>query len=657
MFGKLGINKKLALVLWGSALTAFTVAGLGLALFQDLTLEHRAMQAMEPYAQLVSVGTEAAVAFQDPVRAQEVLDTLRSNPEIRGAAIILDDGRVLAGFGIKPGAKPFVPSDKSYAISLSDDKAELRKALPHGAGLRLVMGLGGLKDDTRQIMWLLGAGGLVLLAVTFGQIAVLRRAIIRPVTDLAATAELVRTRADYDQTVPAVGNDEVAQLGRSFNAMMEAVRDRECDLRRLALFQRTILDNAAYAIISADPEGLLTSFNPAAERLLGYTADEVVAKQTPAIWHDPEEMAKRARELSEEMGEAIPPGFEVFVARARRGLLDENEWTFIRRDGSRVPALLSVTALSEESGVLSGFVGLVKDLSERKRAEEEIRKLNEELEQRVSDRTLELQETQGALMNIVEDLNEKTSELETANIKLIELDRLKSMFIASMSHELRTPLNSIIGFSSIIHDEWIGPVNTEQKENLAIIRQSGRHLLNLINDVIDVSKIEAGKIESLLEDFDLEELILEAVSMVRKEIDEKGLVLHVEVSGHPMHTDKRRLLQCILNLLSNAVKYTEKGSVLVETRVTQFIEGKGDESMVEITVTDTGIGINREGVKRLFQPFVRLGSPLLTVVPGTGLGLYLSRKLAVEVLKGDITVTSEYGRGSRFVIRVPSRLP
>jgi PAS domain S-box-containing protein len=144
----------------------------------------------------------------------------------------------------------------------------------------------------------------------------------------------------------------------------------EEELRRLTLFQRTILDNAAYGIISASPDGIVSSFNPAAERLLGYTADEVVGKQTPACWHDPEEMARHALRLSGELGEPIPPGFEVFVARARSGPPDENEWTFIRKDGTRVPVLLSVTALRDESGRITGFVGLTYDLTERKQAEE-----------------------------------------------------------------------------------------------------------------------------------------------------------------------------------------------------------------------------------------------------------------------------------------------
>jgi len=287
-------------------------------------------------------------------------------------------------------------------------------------------------------------------------------------------------------------------------------------------------------------------------------------------------------------------------------------------------------------------------------AYQEVRTLNEELEQRIGERTAdsqkksrELQENQVALMNIVEDLNEKTAELESANVRLHELDQLKSMFIASMSHELRTPLNSIIGFSSIMLNEWTGPVTAEQKENLAAVLRSGKHLLSLINDVIDVSKIEAGKIESIAEEFDARELVLEAVETLKKDIENKGLELHVQAPQQVMYTDRRRLLQCLLNLVSNAVKYTPKGSIRVSTDLST------DGSMMILSVEDTGIGIREDELCKLFLPFVRLTPPSGAIVPGTGLGLYLTNKLVREILGGDILVSSTYGTGSRFTLRVP----
>jgi len=367
---RMSIHKKLALALWGTTLLAFAVAAVALALFGRLSLEGRARQTMGPYAQLVSVGAEAAVAFEDPVRAQEILATLRSNPQVLGAALVLRDGRLLADYhrGARVTFQPF----QGDGVYLYENNAEFQELLQDDAHLHLVMNLDEFNRQTRNMLFLFAMGVFVLLvSVTLGLRTALHRTIIRPVSTLAETVEQVRTLADYHRRVPASGDDEVGRLGLGFNAMMEVIQEREDDLRQLTLFQQTILDNAAYGIIATASDGLVSSFNRAAERLLGYTADEVVGTQTPAYWHDPAEVTQRALELTVELGTTVPPGFEVFTARPRRNLPEEHEWTFVRKDGARVPVLLSVTALRNGNGQPTGFVGLTYDLTERKRAEEE----------------------------------------------------------------------------------------------------------------------------------------------------------------------------------------------------------------------------------------------------------------------------------------------
>lgn len=260
------------------------------------------------------------------------------------------------------------------------------------------------------------------------------------------------------------------------------------------------------------------------------------------------------------------------------------------------------------------------------------------------------------LVELVQALNTRSMELKQANEKLLEVDRLKSMFIASMSHELRTPLNSIIGFSSIVLKEWCGPVNKEQAENLSTILAAARHLLMLINDVIDVSKIEAGKLESIVEDFDLGDLVGAAIGMIKSERGGNGLEFSAAPVSLAMHTDRRRLLQCLINLLSNAAKFTLKGGVTVSVA---HVKGTGKAAApdrVAITVTDTGIGIREEDIPRLFSPFVRLASPLAGRTKGTGLGLYLVKKIAAEILNGEVSVKSVYEKGSEFTIDIPVRL-
>jgi PAS domain S-box-containing protein len=313
-----------------------------------------------------------------------------------------------------------------------------------------------------------------------------------------------------------------------------------------------------------------------------------------------------------------------------------------------------VQLLEELAGDLAFGITVLRDRLERSQAEEALQRLTSELEQRVAERTADLQkrsaelrDSQLALVNIVEDINEQAAELATANEKLKDLDRLKSLFIASMSHELRTPLNSIIGFSSIMLNEWTGPVTAEQKDNLAAVLRAGRHLLALINDVIDVSKIEAGKLESVPEEFDILEVLNEAVRTFAAEVERKRLAIAVRAERCLVRADRRRLLQCLLNLVSNAVKFTEQGSIEVTATPS------GDHSHLVLTVEDTGIGMSEAELARLFSPFVRLESHLKTVVPGTGLGLYLTRKLAREVIGGDVTCRSEPGRGSAFSLSIP----
>ncbi len=304
------------------------------------------------------------------------------------------------------------------------------------------------------------------------------------------------------------------------------------------------------------------------------------------------------------------------------------EFPFTAADGCRKWIRITGSAVREKGKIIK-VVGTIMDITERMRAQDNLKQLNNKLEQRVRDRT---------------------AELEAANAKLLELDRLKSMFIASMSHELRTPLNSIIGYSSIMLDEWTGPLNAEQRENMAAVHRSGKHLLSLINDVIDVSKIESGKIKANVEEFDIYEVVTEGVNTFKNDIVGKGLELRVQVPGQILNTDRRRLLQCLLNLLSNAAKFTTTGSIDVSTKLSE------DGSMMTIAVEDTGIGIGEDDLGMLFSPFVRFHKSGESVIPGTGLGLYLTQKLLKEILKGDILVSSTYGVGTRFTMHVPVKL-
>lgn len=276
---------------------------------------------------------------------------------------------------------------------------------------------------------------------------------------------------------------------------------------------------------------------------------------------------------------------------------------------------------SNEIGVLaSSFNQMVVSL---RKSRNELKQWGKEMEKRVEKRT---------------------EELEHVNLKLQELDRLKSMFIASMSHELRTPLNSIIGFTGIILQGMSGEINSEQEKQLTLVKNSASHLLNLINDIIDISKIEAGKVEIVIEEFDLSVLAQEIKDSFTVAVDKKGL----ELSLHTPPTliiknDERRTKQILVNFISNAIKFTDRGGIEIKLV-------KKDKT-AEISVRDTGLGVKKEDMDKLFKDFSRIPIKDRTI-EGTGLGLYLSKKIA-DLLGGEIKAESEFEKGSVFTLTLP----
>jgi len=252
--------------------------------------------------------------------------------------------------------------------------------------------------------------------------------------------------------------------------------------------------------------------------------------------------------------------------------------------------------------------------------------------------------------NLEKMVEERTLELTASNQKLKELDILKSMFIASMSHELRTPLNSIIGFTGVLLQGLSGELNEKQHEQLTRVKKSGEHLLTLISDVIDISKIEAGRVEAKPDSFSLNELLLE----LKKEMDIIATPKQLQIvinspESIQLYTDRRRLFQCLLNYVSNAVKFTDRAGT-IEIKA----EDVGNE--IDISVTDNGIGIKEKNLPRLFEAFERLDSHLKVLAGGTGLGLYLTKRITQNLLLGEVYVKSVLGEGSTFGLRIPKEL-
>jgi len=265
------------------------------------------------------------------------------------------------------------------------------------------------------------------------------------------------------------------------------------------------------------------------------------------------------------------------------------------------------------------------------------------LKRKVKSRTAELQKAHNELE---ERVAERTIELQQANIRLKGLDQLKSMFLASMSHELRTPLNSIIGFTGWLLMEMEGDINEEQRKQLTMVEFSADHLLNLINDILDISKIEAGKVDLAITKFEIAEAVEDVVNSVLPLAKNKGLKLIYTVpKGIIVNSDKRRIKQVIMNLVSNAIKFSDQGNVKIEVKLL-------NNKDLEVIVKDNGIGIKKEDMEILFQPFQQIDMSSTKSHEGTGLGLYLSKKI-LELLHSEISVKSQFGKGSEFKLIIP----
>jgi PAS domain S-box-containing protein len=544
-----------------------------------------------------------------------------------------------------------------------------------------------------------------------------------------------------------------------------ARKQAEEALLKAGALQNAIFNSANFSSIATDEKGVIQIFNVGAERMLGYIATDVMNQITPADISDPQELIARATALSAELDTPITPGFEALVFKASRGIEDIYELTYIRKDGSRFPAIVSVTALRDAQENIIGYLLIGTDNTVRKQVEEARELLDQRLrDQQFYTRSL-IESNIDALMTtdpqgIISDVNEQMMALtgrtrdeligapcknfftdprladaaikrvlvenkvrnyeltvralngeetvvsynaatfhdrdrnlqgvfaaardvterkrfdrtlQEKNIELEHASRMKSEFLATMSHELRTPLNAIIGFSEALQDGLVGPMSETQREYIGDIFTSGQHLLSLINDILDLSKVEAGMMALELEAADLNSLLMNSLSIVREKAAVQRVKLKLSIADDigVLYLDLRKTKQIVYNLLSNAVKFSASdGHVELNARhvrresvgtlsgnwpVHSFPLPKSDYTdFVEIRVSDRGIGISRENIAKLFKAFTQIDSSLARKFEGTGLGLAMVKQLA-ELHGGTVAVASAIGEGAQFAVWLPIR--
>jgi len=381
---------------------------------------------------------------------------------------------------------------------------------------------------------------------------------------------------------------------------------------------RNLVENAATGILATLPDGRILSANKAALEIYGYDSEEELTRASVlALYVNPDDREELLK-LMEKKG--VAKGFEVRMKH---------------KNGSPFWASLNVITQITESGEKQ-FLSIVEDITDRKQAAVELSRLNAEL------RSLNLR--------LEAKVEERTRQLAEAVTTAEAANKAKSQFLASMSHELRTPLNAILGFSQILNEQYFGSLNEKQVEYVTDILDSGKHLLSLINDILDLSKIEAGKIELEMSTVNMKELLQNSLVMVKEKALAHGISLNIQMSENTdtleVRGDVRRLKQAMFNLLSNATKFTpDGGSITVEARK------NGTELL--ISVSDTGIGITPEEQKKIFREFYQVSGGIQNKNPGTGLGLAITKNI-VEKHGGRIWVESEGpNKGSRFIFTLP----
>jgi PAS domain S-box-containing protein len=542
-------------------------------------------------------------------------------------------------------------------------------------------------------------------------------------------------------SVTALRDDRGAIIGYLLIGTDNTARKRaEEALLKAGALQAAIFNSANFSSIATDEKGVIQLFNVGAERMLGYAAAEVLNKITPAEISDSQEVIARAKALSLELGTGIAPGFEALVFKASRGIEDIYELTYIRKDGSRFPAVVSVTALRDDRGAIIGYLLIGTDNTARKQVEAEQKKLDQRLrdqqfytrsliesnidalmttdplgiitdvnkqmealtgctrdeligapfknyftdperaeaaiklvlrEKKVTDYELTARARDGkktevsynattfydrdrtlqGVLAVARDvterkrneqaLQESNVELESAKSAAEQANLAKSDFLSSMSHELRSPLNAILGFAQLINSDS-PPPTPSQTASIDQILQAGWHLLKLINEILDLSVIESGKVSLSTESVSLAEVMSECQAMMEPQAQQHGISMTFPRFDNPffVSADRTRLKQIVINLLSNAIKYNkERGSVVVDCTTTT-------PGLTRIGVKDTGAGLSPEKLAQLFQPFNRLGQEA-GVVAGTGIGLVVTKRLA-ELMGGVLGVESTAGAGSLF---------
>jgi PAS domain S-box-containing protein len=491
------------------------------------------------------------------------------------------------------------PDDRPMAEQTVQEAA--RKGLDLNVEFRVLV-----RDGAER--WLLSRGRAIRDAD--GQV-VRFIGIVVDITERKRTEEALRRSYDELEKRVRERTAELSAINQELSAEIEVRKRAEDALRQASAYHRSLIEASLDPLVTIAPEGTITDVNHATEEVTGRPRQELIGTDFSDYFTD-REKARRGYQ-------------QVF----REGSVQDYELQVLHRDGHTTPVLYNASVYRCNRGEVAGVFAAARDITGRKRAEQEVLRLNEDLERRVAERTAQLERT--------------AAELEKRNLEVERVNRMKTDFLGRSSHELRTPLNAILGYSELLAEQSAGPLTPPYPRFVANIQEGARHLLEIVNDLLDISKIEAGRIDLNRETFHPADALEEVLSVIAPLAKIKHIAIDNQVpAGMSIRADRTRFKQVLYNLLSNAVRFTPENG-----RVWAADASRGD--VAAFCVGDTGIGIPASELESIFDEFHQVSGPSGSAREGTGLGLSITKRL-VELHGGTVVVESTLGQGSRFTV-------
>jgi len=625
------IRAKLKLIIMTVSSIGIISAGITLLIIQRSDIRHNMVSDLTALTEIIAENSKSALSFQDKVDAREILSSLTRKKSITLSILYDADKNIYAS---SPASYETDTSQENILeqfliYRFTDEYLEIQRPVfldQRRIGTVFIRSnLDSLNEAMNRLIYSLLVTLVLLELVAYFLASYMQRVISRPLIFLAHLARRISNEKDYSLRAIKQTDDELGELTDDFNNMLTQVERREKELKESEQRFQFLIEQAVDAIYLFDLEGKILQVNPSASQSLGYSQAQLL---TMSMYEIDKNLPTK---------DNFPDLWERLEIGQSRTVSSD----FTKIDGKTVPVEIHFGRINLDNQSL--ILAFARDITQRKLAEAALKQSHDDLEIMVNKRTEQLSQ-------INRELIKEKENAEAAS-------RAKSEFLANMSHEIRTPMNAVMGFTDLLKDS---PLEKKQNSYVASIQAGARGLMTIINDVLDLSKIEAGKLSLEYEAIDTYSFIFDIEKIFSQAIEEKGLDFEIIVEKElpkALVIDQTRVRQILFNLIGNAIKFTENGFVRVYVKHVQQsaddTSNGNEHSKVDISfsIEDSGIGIDANQLEKVFEQFVQHKGQSTAKFGGTGLGLTICRNLA-EMMNGEISVNSEVGKGSKFTLQL-----